>query len=226
MNILKYKILIIDDELSGRMAMKILLDKIFWAYTEKLDFANTFEDAQLKFSSAIYDIIFLDINLKGVSAFDLLSSISGNAKVIFVTAYSEFMLKALRNKAFDYLMKPVKEIELAECLDRIKSETSIDNAKSSIQIKSQGVTRIIHLSEIIYIEGDGPYATLFLNNESIKTAKTIKSLILILNENFVRIHKSFLVNKNYIKGFNMDKLILHNKQCLPVSRTGYKNLST
>lgn len=222
---MKYTILIVDDEDSGRQALKILLEKVFWAYIQEIEYAKSFELGKEKILNKSYDILFLDINLKGISAFDLLKFIPSGAKVVFVTAYSEFMLQALRNKAFDYLVKPVKEEELSNCLQRMIQEYAAGGAENTLQLRAGGMNRLIDKQDIVYIEGDGPYSSIHLKNEVVKTAKTLKSIIPLLGEHFVRIHKSYIVNKKYIRAFNMDKLVLYNEACLPVSRTGFKNLS-
>lgn len=222
---MKYRILVIDDEDSGRQALRILINKNFWAYTASLDFAFSYEEAELRMSNTDYDIIFLDINLKGKSGFELIKIKPNKAKVIYVTAYSEYLLNALRNQAFDYLVKPINEPELIDCFNRIIKENNYDEKVNKIQIKSKGITRIVPFKDILYIEGDGPYSIFYLENEKIKTAKTLKSIFTDIELSFVRIHKSFLVNRNYIKGYNMEKVILLNDTCLPVSRTGFRNLS-
>lgn len=221
---LKFRILIVDDEESGRTALHILLKKNFGAYIDSIQFAKSFEEAKEHLSLDTYHLIFLDINLRGISAFDLLTAIPTLSKVVFVTAYSEFILKALRNKAFDYLIKPIKEEELKECLGRLIIEN--DNDKATIHIKQHGITRVIKLKDIIFIEGDGPYSKFNLANEVVVTARTLKAIHQDLGDTFIRIHKTYMVNKLYIKGFNRETLILNNQKCLPVSRTGFKELST
>lgn len=96
---MKFNILIADDEHSGRNSLKILLEKEFWANIDSLSFSNSFEDAKGKLMTNQFDILFLDINLNGISAFDLLNCIPASTKVIFVTAYSDFVTRALRIKA-------------------------------------------------------------------------------------------------------------------------------
>lgn len=221
---MKYKILIVDDEESGRKTLQILLPKLFWAYIENISLAKDYKSASEKLIKEKFDIVFLDINLNGKSSFDLIAQIPQQPKIIFVTAYSEFMLQALREKAFDYLVKPVKEDELKNCLERITKDQQENDLQNSILIKSKGITRIITFNDILYIEGDGPYSIFHLKDEKIKTAKTLKSILPDLHKNFVRVHKSYVVNRTYIKGFTMDKLTLYNEKCLPVSRTGFKTL--
>ena len=220
---MKYTILVVDDELSGRTILKILLEKLFKPYIDVLAFAKTFEDAKNKLQLNKYDIVFFDINLKGDSAFNLLSFVPTTASVVFVTAYSEFMIQALRNKAFDYLIKPIKEDELKECLLRFQNFNK-DIIQSIINIKHRGITRGLKTSNITYIQGDGPYSTFYLIDEQCTIARTLKSLTPELGEGFVRIHKTYIVNRRFIKGYNRDTVILLNNKNLPLSRTGSKNI--
>jgi len=222
---MKYKILIVEDEESGRIALKILLEKYFRANISSITFSNSFESAQKALDESRYNLVFLDINLNGISAFDLLSFIPTETRVIFVTAYSEFILKAFRSRAFDYLVKPVKEDELKDCLTRYVQETQINNEFDLIvQVKQKGMIRPIHHRNILFIEGDGPYSRFQLHNESLTIAKTLKSIETDIGPGFIRVHKSYLVNKMYIKEFKNDTVTLHNGKWLKVSRTGFKLL--
>ncbi len=221
---MKFNILIADDEDSGRNSLKILLEKYFWANIDSLSFSNSFEDAKEKLIANQFDILFLDINLNGSSAFDLLVYIPSSTKVIFVTAYSDFVTRALRIKAFDYILKPIKVEELSNCLDRLLCEYSDIAKLGHLQIKERGLTKLLKISEIIYLKGDGPYCTFYNSTESFTTSRTLKSVLPDLGNAFVRIHKSYIVNRDFIKGHTNRKLFLLNELCLPVSRTGLKNL--
>jgi len=220
----KYSIIIVDDEASGRNTLKILLDKHFQFYIESISFSKTYDEAKTNLESNKYDIAFLDINLQGKSSFDLLNLIPDATFVVFVTAYSEFMIQALRNKAFDYLVKPIKEEDLKDCLNRLQITTSQETNRSVLRIRANGLTRMIKTANLLYIEGDGPYSIICMKEERITVARTLKSLVMELGEDFTRIHKTYLVNRNYIKGINGNELILINNQKLPISRTGLKNI--
>lgn len=220
----KYDLLIVDDENSGRTTLRVLLEKEFWAHIKTIEYAHSFEEAAEKLKLNNYHVIFLDINLKGISAFDLISFIPPASKIIFVTAHAEFVIRALRNRAFDYLLKPVKEEEMKNCLERVLKDLAEDSQKYRLHIKERGITRILNLNEILYIKGNGPYSTFFVNKDNFTTARTLKSILPELGEEFVRVHKSYVVNRFYIKGYNKEKLYLHNDTWLPISRSGLKNL--
>jgi DNA-binding LytR/AlgR family response regulator len=224
---LKIRLLIADDEYSGRYTLDLLLRKQLSERKDiHVDMVSTLEEVSARLTDHFYDLIFLDINFKGVSAFEVVDQIPRASKLVFVTAYGEHVIKAIRKSAFDYLLKPVKEEELSNCLQRF-FETQGENVPADlIQIREKGYTRWLKLDEISHVKGQGPYAQIFIGHEQLTIAKTLKSLAPELGEDFIRIHKSFLVNRKFIKAFQRDQLILTNQVCLPVSRNGMKNLDT
>ena len=146
--------------------------------------------------------------------------------MIFVTAFSEYAIKALREKAFDYLLKPINPAELKACIRRYERAVQEKDGSQYLLIKDQGFTTPIHFDEILFIEAAGPYSKIFLlNGVEYTTAKTLKNLTELTGENFVRIHKSYAVNKDGIKSFKKDNVITITNISLPVSRVGAKLLS-
>jgi DNA-binding LytR/AlgR family response regulator len=224
---LKIRILIADDEYSGRYTMDLLLRKLLAERKDiHVDMVATLEEVSACLTDHFYDLIFLDINFKGISAFEIVDQVPGASKLVFVTAYGEHVIRAIRKNAFDYLMKPVKEEELSNCLNRF-FETRLEPSHTDLlQIREKGYTRWLKLGEISHIKGHGPYSHIFMGTEQLTIARTLKSLMPELGEDFIRIHKSFLVNRKYIRAFQRDQLILTNQICLPVSRNGMKNLDS
>jgi two-component system LytT family response regulator len=220
------RILISDDEYSGRATMEILLKKLMYNRSFHYEIASSLDETREMLRKHQYDLIFLDINFKGVSSFSIMDEIPKETKLVFVTAYSEHAIDAIRSNAFDYLMKPLKEIELSSCLNRYFSLIGTADSSATIPVREKGFTRLYKISDITHVKGNGPYSTLFTKEEQITTARTLKSLIPELGQNFVRIHKSYLVNRNFIKGFQKDQIFLTHNICLPISRTGLKNLSS
>ena len=222
---MKIKLLIADDEYSGRFILETLLRKEMDTHQNfEIDVVASLEEVVKQINSTTYDIIFLDINFKGESSFDIVDLIPKASKIVFVTAYGEHVINALRKSAFDYLLKPIKIEELSNCLKRYFITRKEVESTENIQIKEKGFTRWIQISEISHIRGQGPYAHIFVINEQITVARTLKSLMPELGNHFIRIHKSYLVNRKFIKAFQHDQIILINQVCLPISRNGLKNL--
>lgn len=220
------RMLISDDELSGRVTMEILLKKLMFNRFFHFDVASSLDETKALLSQHHYDLIFLDINFKGLSSFTIIDEIPKTSKIIFVTAYSEHAIQAIRSNAFDYLMKPIKEMELSACLNRYFSMINTPDSSAMIPIREKGFTRLYKISDITHVKGNGPYSTLFTSKEQITTVRTLKSLLPELGQGFVRTHKSYLVNRNFIKGFKKNQIFLNHNICLPISRTGLKNLSS
>lgn len=224
---MKLKALIVDDEHSGRAALKILLVKNHYYLFADITTVNSLEDAISMISNSQFHICFLDVQLNNKSGFDLLSHLSPLTTVIFVTAYSEYAINALREKAFDYLLKPINPLELKKCMNRYEQDFLLEeDSKRYLTIKINGATTPLRKDEIQYIQADGAYAKIVMDDKrEYTTAKTLKVILCLLDLDFVRIHKSYAVNRAMIKSFRKELLTTKQNACLPVSRVGAKELS-
>lgn len=224
---MKLKALIVDDEHSGRTALTILLKKNHYYLFEQLLIASSLEEAITVLSKEDVHICFLDIQLHTRSGFELLPYLSKQTKVIFVTAFSEYAINAIREKAFDYLLKPLNPLELKACISRYEREyLKEENQSQYLSIKVQGASTPLRIADIEYIEAAGAYCTIRLTDgKQYTTAKTLKTMADIVGNDFIRVHKSYLVNKAMIKSFKKDNLTTTKSTCLPVSRVGAKELS-
>ena len=224
---MKLTALIVDDEHSGRTALSILLKKNHYYLFEKLITASSLEDAIAILAKETIHICFLDIQLHTKSGFELLPYLSVQTKVIFVTAFSEYAINAIREKAFDYLLKPLNPIELKNCINRYEKEyLTEENTSQYLTVKVQGATTPLRISDIEYIEAAGAYSSIHLtDSKNYTTAKTLKVMVDIVGSDFIRIHKTYLVNKAMVKSFKKDTLTTTKNTCLPVSRIGAKELS-
>ncbi len=167
------------------------------------------------------DVIFLDIQMPDGTGFDLLEKTKGlKYKVIFVTAYDQFALKAIKFSALDYILKPVDPQQLIESVNRIKEpgydvETITHKIQTLLRNKNgfERITlptfegyRFINIKDIVRCEADNNYTNFFLNSgEKILVTKTLKEYDETLSGlDFVRVHQSHLVNikfvDRYIKG--------------------------
>lgn len=224
---MKLKALIVDDEHSGRSSIKILLQKHYYFLFEVIETAANLVEAIKKVKDAYFDICFLDIQLENHSGFDLLSYLPAETKVVFVTAYSEYAIKAIKEQAFDYILKPVSPADFEACISRYEKQYSGEsNDRNFLFIKDQGETIPIPLAQIEYLEADGAYCVIYLAmGKSYTTSKTLKAISESLGDQFIRIHKSYIVNKKMIRSYKKDSLTTIHHTCLPVSRNRLKELS-
>mgnify|MGYP001140266296 CR=1 FL=1 len=180
------------------------------------------------------ELIFLDINLPDGNAFDFLEATECQRfKVIFITAYEEYALKALKMGAVDYLLKPVDIEELKIALHKVgnlpiaEQQQQIDTVKAlwynddSILILSlQDSFQVIDLNELLYCETDKGYTTFYCSDgKKYMVSKTLKEFeSQLLEANFTRPHQSFMVNLKFINKYDKSGVIhLKNGKKIPVS---------
>lgn len=209
------RIAIIDDELDARQVIRTLLET-FCPEVEICGEADSVENAYMLIRQTQPDAILLDISMDDGSGFDLLDKFKQPSfKVIFTTAHDEFALKAFRYHAMDYLLKPIKPVELVQAIDLVKSEntedyqTKISNLLDSTRTKkfdkitltSQEGTSFVNIDQIVYLESDGSYTTFYLiNKEKYLITKPMKEFEELLSEHdFFRLHQSYIVHLPFVK---------------------------
>ncbi len=180
------------------------------------------------------ELIFLDINLEDGTGFEFLEQTQQlSFKTIFITAYEEFALKALKAGAVDYILKPIDVAELKTAIEKLASlsvavqKQQIQTAKqvwnndpTKIIISLQDSYQVIDLSELMYFQSDKGYTTFYcVNNKKYLASKTLKEFEEVLNlSNFTRPHQSYIVNLKYIDRYDKSGTIfLKNGIKIPVS---------
>lgn len=183
------------------------------------------------------DLVLLDIQLTDGTGFDLIQLFEKiDFKIIFVTAYDEYALKAFRFNALDYLLKPVDPDELQVAINKVVNQINpsdpmhISNAASNftskefdkIVLKDFENIYLIDISDIKYCKSDGNYTEFhLLNDNPIIISRPIKEFESYLKDsNFLRIHRSYLINLNHFKRFEKSeggKVILSGDIEIPVS---------
>lgn len=212
-----YKTLLIDDEALARERLK----KILLPYTDKIELigeARNGNQAIEMIESMKPDLIFLDIQMPGISGFEVLQSIKHQPIVIFCTAHDEYALQAFETSSIDYLLKPVKEDRLQKSigkLHRLKTEhrqgelenfisqqvKQISNKEiSSIPVKIADRVIFVGLDEISHFTAEDKYVSIHTaSGKEHVIDHSLNYLSKKLNENFVRIQRSCIVNVAYIK---------------------------
>lgn len=236
-------VIIVDDEEFARSSLYFLLQENC-PNVHICGIAKSVDEARELLSNNAVDLIFLDIAMPGKNGFELIPDAkSSNAQVVFTTAFDQYALKAIKANALDYLLKPIDIDELKETVDKAsKFITFTDQALDrNLRLKNlatniadgseirklslpngQGYT-LVEINEIIRIEADSNYSVFHLaNRENITVSRVLKEYEEILPENqFVRIHKSSIVNLNYLKEYSFKnglEVLLNNGEKIPVSR--------
>jgi len=180
------------------------------------------------------ELVFLDINLPDGNAFDFLEQTKTlSYRVIFITAYEEYALKALKMGAVDYLLKPVDVDELKTAIlkvktlpisiqkDQIKTVKQVYNSDDSkLIISLQDSFQVIDLNELLFCETDKGYTTFYCSDgKKYMVSKTLKEFEERLSiANFTRPHQSFMVNLKHIDKYDKSGTIhLKNGKKIPVS---------
>ena len=180
------------------------------------------------------DLIFLDINLTDGTGFDFLDQTENlNFKVIFITAYEEYALKALRIGAVDYLLKPVDieelqiavqkvtELPIEEQKQQINTVKEVwNNENSKLILSLHDSFQVIDLNELLFCESDKGYTTFYCSNgKKYMVSKTLKEFEERLSiASFIRPHQSFMVNLKFIDKYDKSGTIhLKNGKKIPVS---------
>lgn len=163
------------------------------------------------------DLVFLDIQMPEMSGLDLARQISDATKVVFTTAYDNYAVEGFKVNALHYLLKPISYEEFKEAVARAlprKKETS-----GFLNVKSDYRLVRIDISDIIYIEGLKDYIKIYLNSQPrpVITLMSLKAALAALpDDDFMRVHRSFIVNINKISALHQGKIIINNTH-IPVS---------
>jgi len=227
------KAVIIDDENSARNTLKSLLRAID-APLQVIGEGDDVSNAKQIIERTQPDLVFLDIQLKTGTGFDVLQTLSDfSGDIIFVTAYDNYAVKAFQSAAFGYLLKPLQINELKEVVNRFTTHYSskknmasrtkilIENFEEGnikkLVIQNVHGFRVLSLNEILYLKGEVNYTRFILKTgEKLMTSKTLKEYEkLLTNYGFYRIHQSSLINlryvKEYIKGEGGEVVMINNE---------------
>ena len=232
------KILIADDERPARGELTELLSELIpdAAFTEASSGAEAIE----AMTKNKFDILFIDINLGdmiGTTVASAARKLQPDTPVVFATAYSEYAVKAYEIGAIYYILKRFESARLAQTLERLKNRSSSNKTSISAEklaINTEKKIILLSIEDIIYIETHKRGSLIHTKTESIECTLAIGNLEQRLaGHSFFRIHKSFLVNLEYISsvflwqnGSYAMKMKGYEKESLPIGRSQFKVLKT
>ncbi|MEM8845610.1 MAG: LytTR family DNA-binding domain-containing protein [Bacteroidota bacterium] len=208
--------IIIDDE---PLAVDILVQYI--GNIDDLNLKGTFEnplEAQALLKTEEIDLIFLDIQMPLITGIDFIKSTKLNAGIIFTTAHRNYAIESYELDVFDYLLKPISFSRFLKSINKFKevrnpiynkpkSSTSSDFIYVNVNKKHIKVA----FDEILYVDSLKDYIKIHFSEKQIVTKEKISSFLEKLPENFIRVHRSYIVNKNHItaitaKDVEIDKI--------------------
>lgn len=212
---MQIRTLLIDDEELARQEMRYLLAD--FPDVAIIGEAADVRDALYKIRRFQPDLIFLDINMPGQSGFDLLAQLDESPRVVFVTAYDEYALRAFETNALDYLLKPVRSDRLQKALEHVR-ETMLDTdspqsgdgvhiqpgqlrPESLVFLKDGEQCFFVKLSDIFLLESEDNYVRVYFGKEKPLHRKSLNALMEKLPlELFFRANRRQIINLNFISG--------------------------
>ncbi len=234
----KIRVVIIDDQVDNRNTNKMLLEQNF-PDIEVIGEADGVETGVELIQKSNPDLVLLDIEIKGGTGFNILQKVRPyNFMVIFITAFNEFAIKAIKFSAIDYILKPINETEFCAAIENAISTYEHNRVAMQVQnlldhvedkdknrkivLRTMESIFLVDLQDILYCESDNSYTTFFLaDNRQIIVSKGIKEYEQMLSPHrFFRPHQRYLVNLNQIERIDKNDggaIILRNKTSIPIS---------
>lgn len=225
---MKIKAIIVDDESHSRSLLSNLCSRYYGDQIEIVDECNSVSTALISIKKHSPNLVFLDIQMPDQNGFELLSYFDTIPfEIIFTTAHKEFAIQAIRNSAIDYLVKSIDVQDFKVAIDRLTSVLEKKNTINRYQLLSENIANqftgkqqiafptkkgfeVIKVNKIIFCESDGSYTHIHTTKKIHHTSRSFKETceLLLPATNFLKVHRSFLINKEYVENFKSDEFLL------------------
>lgn len=244
--------IIIDDELHGRQNLAQLL-QAHCPEIELVGAAASAQEARGLVSALQPDVVFLDIQMPIEDGFDFLESLpERNFSVVFVTAYDDYGIRAVKASAADYILKPISVEELKQAVHKLQTleefrstNPSLNEAyRESVDLLIKDLSQqqlpqtltlpqfngfeLVPVKKIVRFEADDSYTHVFVNGEKYLTvSRSLKHFEGLLDPNkFCRVHRSHIINLSYLKAYSKEDgglAVLKDDERIPISRRRLQN---
>ena len=225
------RILIIEDEPPIAEYIENSVRKILGNKISSINVVYTLEDAIIFLKTNLIDLCMLDLNLKGKNGYDLLKyAASLPFHTIIISAYAEKAIAAFEYGVVDFIPKPFDLNRLRHSFDRYFGRVQGPEKAKYLVFRKQNKNLLLPVKDVKYFKSDGYLVNAFSINDSVNLLeKTLKHLEIILPINFIRNHRSFIVNIDFIKSYQnigggIYNIELKDGELLPLSRSGLKLL--
>ena len=222
---MKPRCIIVEDEVMARKSLQRLCEQ--HGSLELLAVFENAEDALAFLSTEEVDLIWLDVEMPGLSGFDLLENLTSMPQVVMTTTKTEYAFDAYQYQVTDYLQKPVTQprfkIAVEKVLDLNNRKTAVSTERQEIYIKTDGRYIRLPYTEILYVENVGDYVKIFTKTQAHVVHTTMKYLEEKLGSPFLRVHRSFIVHLDKIVDIEENNLVV-DKKVIPISRANKPEL--
>lgn len=222
---MKLSCIIVEDELMASKALQRLCDE-----HDSLNLIAVFEsaeDALVFLANESVDLIWLDVEMPGLSGFDLLKNLLSMPQVVMTTSKIEYAFEAYQYQVTDYIKKPITQLRFKMAVEKVLElnirKTTASPERNEIYVKTEGrYIRLVYL-DILYVESIGDYVKIITHKQSYIVHTTMKYLEEKLGRSFLRVHRSFIVHLDKIVDIEENTLVIENK-VIPISRANKPEL--
>ena len=215
------RVIAIDDEPLALQQLVTYISKV--PFLELAGQCQSAVEAIRLLNSETVDAVFCDINMPDLNGMDFVKSLAAPPLIVFTTAYSEYAVEGFRVNAVDYLLKPFGLQDFIRAANRLKDRLSpqignVEGEESDIFVKTDYRMVKVSIQDIRYVEGMSEYLKLHLDSQPkpIITLLAMKALEEKLPPNFMRIHRSYIVNLDKIQEVNKNRVIIDTATSLPI----------
>lgn len=216
------RIAVCDDDRDFSERIKSLIEKYFTAQADESDIMIFNCGTDFLSNDTDYNAVFLDIDMPDIGGFDIAEQISGSSHtlIVFVTTHDELVYSSLKFRPFRFIRKAYLEEELPETLDAVNKEILKLGANKKFMLQTKNGEVLIDINNIEYIEIYGHWLRVYIaDGEALECYGSLSVLEKQLDDfDFVRTHKSYLVNCKYIFSIEKNQIILDDKTEIPLSR--------
>ena len=218
--------IILDDEPMAVALLSKYVDKIQNLNLVKAT-TNPFEVLEFTYSNSV-DVVFIDIQMPELTGIQLMEMLGNKTKFVITSAYSEYALQGYEHNVIDYLLKPVSFDRFYKAVLKVqevfkeqaftKVITAEEKSDDFLFVKTDGKLIKVNLNDLQFVEGLKDYLYLHLKNEKLIVLDTLKDFELKLPNNFMRVHKSYIVRLDQIQSIERSRIFIQNK-IIPVGDT-------
>lgn len=214
------KIAVCDDDRSFSERMKLLIEQYFTEQSVEIDAAVFNSGTGFLSCEMDYKVVFLDIDMPDMGGFEIAEQLSEDTLIIFVTTHDELVYSSLKFRPFRFIRKTYLDEELPEALEEINKEIAKRGASSKFVLQTKNGDVLLNVSKIKYIEIYTHSIRVYtVSGEILECYGSLSAMEKQLNGfDFVRTHKSYLVNCQYIFSIEKNLIILDDKTEIPLSR--------